>query len=30
MDMTNDSAMRAVIAKYRREPIRRMMEAASD
>ena len=30
MDMTNDDAMRAVIAKYRREPIRRIMEAASD
>lgn len=30
MDMTNDDAMRAVIARYRREPIDRMMGAASD
>lgn len=30
MDMNDDDAMRAVIAKYRRETIRRMMEASTD
>lgn len=30
MVMTDDAAMRAVIAKFRREPIRRAIEAATD
>ena len=30
MDMTDDQAMKGILTKYRRKPIRRMMGTASD